>query len=94
MKTTDAYALLLSELEAIRDLPEPELLALVGQAASQRVVEVDGEPIGIELLVTWQDGTHGAVRVTAHARGPSTWRHEYLQEAITIAVSSSASAGI
>ncbi|ATE73790.1 hypothetical protein [Lysobacter capsici] len=94
MKTTDAYALLLRELEAIRDLPEPELLALVGQAASQRVVEVGGEPIGIELLATWQDQTHRAVRVTAHARGPSTWRHEHLQEAITIAVSSSASAGI
>jgi hypothetical protein len=94
MKTTDAYALLLRELEAIRDLPEPELLALVGQAASERIVEVGGEPIGIELLATWQDRTHRAVRVTAHARGPSTWRHEHLQEAITIAVSSSASAGI
>lgn len=94
MKTTDAYALLLRELEAIRDLPEPELLALVGQAASERVVEVGGEPIGIELLATWQDRTHRAVRVTAHARGPSTWRHEHLQEAINIAVSSSASAGI
>lgn len=94
MKTTDACALLLRELEAIRDLPEPELLALVGQAASERVVKVDGEPIEIELLATWQDRTHGVVRVTAHARGPSTWRHEHLQEAITIAVSSKASAGI
>lgn len=80
--------MLLRELDAIRTLPEAELIALVGHAASTRVVELSGEPIEIECRVAWQDKTHGAVRVTAHARGPSTWRHEHLQEAITIAVSS------
>lgn len=94
MRTSDAYAVLLRELEAIRTLPETELIALVGRAASTRVVDVSGEPIEIECQVAWQDKTHGAVRVTAHARGPSTWRHEHLQEAITIAVSSGASAEI
>lgn len=94
MKTADAYAVLLRELDAIRNLPEPELVALVGRAASGRAVEVGGELIEIESRVAWQDATHAAVRVTAHARGPSTWRHEHLQEAIAIAVSSDASVGI
>lgn len=93
MRTADAYALLLRELEAIRNLPESELVSLVGRATLARVVDVGGEPIEIEWLVAWQDKTRGAVRVTAHARGPSTWRHEPLQEAITIAISSDA-AGI
>ena len=94
MKTADAYTLLLRELEAIRDLPEPELVALVGRAATTHVVDVGDEPIEIEVLVTWRDGTYRAVRVVAHARGPSTWRHEYLQEAMTIAVSPGAATGI
>lgn len=93
MKTTDAYALLLRELEAIRHLSQSDLVALVGRAAPGRMVEVGGELIEIELQATWQDRTHSAVRVTAPARGPSTWRHEHLQEAITIAVSAGASAG-
>ncbi|QWF16561.1 hypothetical protein [Lysobacter capsici] len=92
MKTAEAYALLLKELETVRNLPEPDLVALVGRAASGRVVDVGGEPIEIEWQVAWQDRTHAAVRVTAHARGPSTWRHEHLQETITIAVSSDAAA--
>lgn len=94
MKTTNAYALLHRELEAIQNLTESDLVALVGRAASGRIVEVDGEPIEIALLATWQDATREAIRVTAHAPGPSTWRHEHLQEAITIAVSPRASAGI
>lgn len=87
MNTADAYALLLKELETIRALPEPDLVALVGRAASGRTVEAGGELIEIEWQVAWQNATHTAVRVTAHARGPSTWRHEHLQEAITIDVS-------
>lgn len=94
MRTADAYAALLKALEAARNLPEPELVALVGQADTVQVVEVSGEQVEIEWRVTWQDRTHRAVRVTAHARGPSTWRHEHLQEAITIAVSSGASGGL
>jgi hypothetical protein len=44
-------------------------------------------------LVTWRDSTHSAVRIAGHARGPSTWHHEHLQESITVAIPPGATNG-
>ena len=55
MQTSDAYSLLVKELEAIRQRPARDLVALVERPAQERVVEVGGELIEIELLATWQD---------------------------------------
>lgn len=84
MHTPDAYAALIRELEALRQLPLPELLALLGSPPTQRVVDVSGEQVEVELVVTWRDKKCSEVLVTAHARGPSTWHTQHLQERITV----------
>ena len=90
MQTSDAYTALVKELEAIRQLPAPDLLALIGAPPVERVLDIAGERIGLELFVTWRDKTHDSVRVIGHARGPSTWHTEHLQESITVPVPSGA----
>lgn len=86
MHTPDAYAILIRELEAIRQLSAAELLARIGAAPIRRVFDISGERIEIEVSATWRDNTHRTIRVTGHARGPSTWRTEHLQESITVPV--------
>ena len=93
MQTSDAYSALVKELELVRQLPAQELAALAGQPALERVLELAGERVELEVLVAWQDKAHTAVRITGHARGPSTWHHEHLQESITVAIASGASNG-
>jgi len=94
MRTSDAYAELAKELEAIRELPAPDLLALVGAPAIGRTLNIAGERVELELSVSWRDGTHESVLVTGHARGPSTWHTEHLQESITVPVPPVAHAGL
>ncbi|SUS05875.1 conserved hypothetical protein [uncultured Defluviicoccus sp.] len=93
MQTSDAYSALVKELEAVRNLPMQELVALAGSPAIERSVEITGQPIELEVLVTWLDPGHTTVRITGHARGPSTWHHEHLQESITVSVASGATNG-
>jgi hypothetical protein len=52
MKTPDAYAALVRELEAMGKLPAPDLLALVGAPAKVRTVNISGEMIELELSVS------------------------------------------
>lgn len=93
MQTSDAYAALAKELEAIRQLPMPDLLALVGAPPIGRALDISGERVELELSVSWRDDTHESVRVTGHARGPSTWHTEHLQESITVRVTSGVTDG-
>lgn len=86
MHTSDAYAALVQELEAVKQLSAPDLLALVDAPPSRRDFDISGERIEIEVSVAWRDNTRRSVRITGHARGPSTWRTEHLQESITVPV--------
>lgn len=86
MRTSDAYAALVKELESARNLPVRELIALADGGAIERTREIDGERIELEVQITWVDRRHAAVSITGHARGPSTWHHEHLRESITVAI--------
>jgi hypothetical protein len=86
MRRSDAYAVLVKELEAIRQLSVPDLLALVGAPPIERTSYISGETIELELSVSWRDNTHQSVLVIGHARGPSTWLTERLKESITVPV--------
>lgn len=88
MRTSDAYAALVKELEAVQQLPVPDLLALVGARPIECALDISGERIELEVFVSWCDNTHESVRITGHARGPSTWRAEHLQESIVVSVHS------
>jgi len=93
METSAAYSALVKELETIRQLPARELAVLAGGPAIEHIVDLAGEPVELEILVTWRDSTHSAVRIAGHARGPSTWHHEHLQESITVAIPPGATNG-
>ena len=93
MQTSDAYPALVKELEAFRQLPAQELAALADGPALERFVDLAGERVSLEVLVAWRDHAHSAVRITGHARGPSTWHHEHVQESITVAIPPGASNG-
>jgi len=93
MKTPDAYAALIKELEAMGKLPAPDLLALVGAPAKVRALDISGEAIEVELSVSWLKDTHDAVCIIGHARGPSTWHTEHLQESITVSIPSGVADG-
>lgn len=73
MHTPDAYAALFRELESLRQLPLPDVLALVGSSPIERVVDVSGERVEVEVVVTRRDKHRSDLLVTAHRRGPSTW---------------------
>jgi len=93
MKTPDAYAALVRELEAMGKFPAPDLLALVGAPAKVRTLDISGEMIELELSVSWLKDTHDAVCIIGHARGPSTWHTEHLQESITVSIPSGVADG-
>lgn len=89
MHTSDAYAALVKELEAVSALATADLVALAGKPSVERFVAVAGEPVALELVVAWRDDRHDAIRITGHARGPSTWHHEHLQESVVVKLTSS-----
>ena len=86
MHTTDAYAALAKELEVLRKLSPAELMAMLGQGPLVRSLTVAGQTIDLEFSAAWADRTERSVRITGHARGPSTWHTEHLQESITVPV--------
>ncbi len=88
MKTSDVYKALVQELESFRQFPVSDLVVMVGTTTILRTIEISGEQIELELTVLWHDKEHRSVHIAGHARGPSTWHHEHLQESITIPVSS------
>ncbi|MBX9402547.1 hypothetical protein K4L06_14650 [Lysobacter sp. BMK333-48F3] len=83
--------MLAGKLEAVRQLPAQELAALAGGPALEWSVDLAGEQISVEVVVAWEDPIHSAVRITGHARGPSTWHHQHLRESIRVAIAQSGS---
>ena len=84
MHSADAYAVLAKELETVRLLSVSDLIALIGRSPIARALDIGGEPVDLETAVTWIDAAHTSIRMTAHLRGPSTWHHQHMQEAISI----------
>jgi hypothetical protein len=78
----------------MRQLPAQDLVMLTEKPAIQLFVETAGEKIELEFIFSWQNKNHSAIRITGHARGPSTWhQHQHLQESILITLPISASNG-
>ena len=84
MKQASAYRVLTQELEVWRELAADELLRRVGSVPRVRVIDIDGEPVSIEVSVSWMDKSRTRVRVEAIANGPSTWRMERVIEHIEV----------
>ena len=82
-----AYAKLVEELERWRRLPFVDLVSLVDAPPLTNTVPVGSEIIDVEVRVRWAESGPGAVRVEAVANGPSCWRLERLEEAITVSAS-------
>lgn len=80
MKRARAYAIVGHELEQWRDLSSDGLMGYVGQSPLVREIEIDREPVSIEVFVSWRDASRTHVRVEAIANGPSTWRLERVVE--------------
>ena len=85
-----AYAALAGELEKYRRMPFDQLVDRVGGAPAMTSVPVGSEVIEVEVRIRWAGPAPGDVRVEAVAYGPSCWRLERLEEAITVPVPRSA----
>ena len=46
--------------------------------------DLNGEPVTLEVTVSWADAKQTAIRVRGTAFGPSHWRLERTEEAITV----------
>ena len=92
MRASDAYAILVRELEAARQKPPSDLIALIRSRPIERSVEIAGEQLALETVVAWHDRDQTKIRITAHARGPSTWAHEHFQETLVLSVNQASGA--
>jgi len=86
MQTVDAYAILSKELAAAAALPPEKLVQWADGKPCSRTVDVSGEPVEIEIDVTWHGSDRAAVRISAHARGPSTWHHQRCSESVVVQI--------
>jgi GNAT superfamily N-acetyltransferase len=84
MNRGDAYKLLASRLNQLRDEGYEALRPRVGQPARSETVHIKSEPIVIDVEVLSDDHDRGKLRVRATASGPSTWMMERLEESIYI----------
>jgi hypothetical protein len=87
MQRAIAYAALASELEAWRDLPQAELLSALHHPPASKAVEVDGGDLVLEVVVSWANERHKAVKIAATAYGPSHLLMERLEETLTVPLS-------
>ncbi|MHC5541574.1 hypothetical protein ACYOEI_25410 [Singulisphaera rosea] len=81
MDRTLAYATLAAELERWRRRPLDDLISLVDAPPSVTAIDVGGAVIDVEIRV--RRASDGSIRIEADANGPSWWRLERLEEAIT-----------
>jgi len=80
MKRAVAYKMVVQELERWRSLGSDALIRQAGAPPSLRVIEIDHEPVSLEVSVSWRDDSRTQVRVEVTANGPSTWRMERVIE--------------
>ncbi len=84
MNHHSAYKELCIELESYRRMPFEELLRQVGGPPAARTLDTQDGPLTIEVSFAWAGSHEKAVRVRATAYGPSWWRLERLDEAVTV----------
>ena len=89
MHLANIYPALVTELETWRQLPIADLVGRVGAAPTVHAAEIDGEAVTWEVVASWVDAKQLAIRVQATVFGPSTWRVQRAEEAITVHVSTS-----
>jgi hypothetical protein len=79
-----AYAEIAADLERFRRLPYEELARRIGDLPIERSVESQEGPVTIEVCFGWEGAEGGPIRVSATAYGPSWWRLDRLEEAVTV----------
>ena len=79
-----AYAELAAYLEHYRRMPYEELARRVGGPPVERSVESQEGPLTIEVRFRWTDTPKGSIRICATANGPSWWKLDRLEEAVTV----------
>jgi hypothetical protein len=84
MKRASAYAVVAQELELWRRLASDVLLRHVGESPLIRLIEIEAEPVSIEVSVSWRDASRTHLRVEVIANGPSTWRMERVVEHVDL----------
>jgi hypothetical protein len=84
MDRGQAYKLLAGRLNDLRTAGYGVLLSRVDQPATIETVHVDGEPIGLEIQVSWSSRKRGELCISATAAGPSTWMTQRLEESFII----------
>jgi len=86
MHKADAYATLARELEAMRSLALPDLIALIGRPATVRTSMLGSEEIQIEIAAAWENSRRCTTRLCGSVRGASSWRHEILEESVLVTI--------
>jgi hypothetical protein len=79
-----AYAELAVDLDRYRRLPYEELVRRVDGPSVERSVDGLEGPLTIEIRFRWAGSEGSAVQVSATVYGPSSWKLERLDEAVTI----------
>ncbi len=79
-----AYVELAAELDRYRRLPYEELVRRIGCPPVERSVESQEGPMTIEVRFRWANSEGNAVQISATALGPSCWKLDRLDEAVTI----------
>ena len=85
----DAYGILCDKLNALRGAGYSPLLPRVGQPTRSEALQINGEPVVVDLDVFWADRKQDRLRVRGTALGPSTWITQRLEESFIIAPSTS-----
>ena len=84
MNRGDAYEVLSTRLNELRSCGYDALLRRVGRPADSETVQINDEPVVIDVEVEWADPKHEKLRVSGTASGPSTWMMERLNESFVI----------
>jgi hypothetical protein len=84
----DAYKILASRLQEIRDEGYAALVQRVGRPVTSQTVRVNNEDVVVEIAVLWEDQKRRSLRVRATAYGPSMWMTQRLEESFVVALES------
>ena len=84
MDRGDAYKILATKLNQLREAGYDTLRPRVGQPTNSETVQINGEPVMVDVGVFWADRQRGKLRVCGTASGPSAWMMERLEESFVI----------
>ncbi len=84
MDRGSAYKILASRLADLRAEGYDALLLRAGQGPRTETVELNSEPVRVEVAISWVNRERGVLSILATAMGPSTWKMERLDEEIFV----------